>query len=451
MGDWGMTDFLKKLFGGGVEGDVEDASGLCSYSGFVREAAVKALISRPQRGTLPILLVRLNDWVPQVRVAADAAVRSLMRSEFLPDWIASMDAVLVLQRARRADHTAMLNEIARFLGRGEHLPQVVEASKAAGPHGRRYVFDLTWYAEQDEDQRAKMLEQSLSGDDVVLAARALSRVEGLASPAVRRRLYEAACVSPCAPVRCEGVRWLVEHPDEATDLVVRRICLDVSSHVRWWCLHWLRSKGGAESEVAKAMEVAGDALSSVRKRGIAMQFLADADARMALAASEPWLTSTSARLRCDALSVRLAKGSQDEKSHWLKQAYADPSPKVRRLLLAKAHRGTWAPTVVELVESVQLERTADAVRAMLSIRPLYSSWDSLQCLLAVWPLGVQVGMGAALVGALRAWPAESNACSHGPDTAQSSLLAELWSVNRTQLDASLRQTVDFHLKTFGIE
>lgn len=362
-----MDEFLKQLFGE-VYDDLEDPLGVCSDSGFVRESAVKALASRPQRGTLPVLLVRLNDWVPQVRIAAGEAVRSLMRPEFLPDWMASIDAVVALERTRRTNHTAMLNEIAGFLSRSEHLSQVIEASRSAGLHGRRYVLDLAWRAAQDESERVRLLEQALFGDDVVLATQALSRVEGLTSPAARRRLYEAACQSPCAPVRCEGVRWAVEQPDEATDLVVRRACLDVSPHVRWWCLRWLRSNGGTEREVANAVAVAGDALLPARKRSTAMQFLAEADVSSALAVSEPWLTTESARLRRDALSVRLANGSHDEKTRWLKQAYADPSPKVRRLLFAKAHRGVWAPTVDELVASVQHEQTPEAVRALLSMR-----------------------------------------------------------------------------------
>jgi hypothetical protein len=285
----------------------------------------------------------------------------------------------------------------------------------------------------------------------VLAARALSHFEALASPAQRRSLYGAACVSPFASLRYAGISWLVSHPDVATEGLVRAMFLDISSHVRWCCLRWLRANGGIEREVAKAVAVAGDALLSARKRSTAMQFLVEADHSAALAASEPWLTSNSARLRRDALTVRLANGSHDEKTRWLKQAYADPSPKVRGLMLAKAYRGVWVPTVNELVEFFQREGADEALRAFLSIRSLYSAWDSLQCLLTVWPLGKQLDMGPALVEALKAWPLENCACHHGPNTAQSSLLAALWSANRTQLDASLRQTMDFRLKVFGIE
>jgi hypothetical protein len=223
-----MDDFLKGLLGDAYDG-IADTLGVCSYSGFVREAAVKALVSRPQRGTLPLLLVRLNDWVPQVRVAANAAVRSLMQTAYLADWITAIDAVVDLEQARRADHGPMLKEISLFLSRPEHLPQVIDATRTAGLRVRRFVFDAQWLAAHDDDDRVPLLERALSGDDVLMASRAVSRFEGLTSSARRRSLYQTACASPFSAVRHEGVRWLVENPDDATAGVVRAMDLDANS------------------------------------------------------------------------------------------------------------------------------------------------------------------------------------------------------------------------------
>jgi len=446
-----MREFLKGLLEGLTESGHNDASGLCSYSGFVREAAVQALVSRPQRGTLPILLERLNDWVPQVRLVAEPAVRALMCTEFLPDWIDSIEGVVALQRARRADHTEMLHAIALYLSHPEHLQQIIESTKNAGLGVRRFVFDVRWLAAGSDQERFQLLRTAVTCDDVVLAIRALSRVADLSSSTQRRALYGTACVSPFGGLRCVGISWMVSHPDGATETLVRAMCLDVSSHVRWWCLRWLRSNGGTEREVAKAVAVAGDVLSPVRKRSTAMQFLVEADVGFALSTSEPWLTSASARLRRDALMVRLATGSHDEKTRWMQQAYADPSPTVRRLILVKAYRGIWVPSVDDLAESARGETTAETIRAFQTMRSLYSTWDGLQFLLTMLPLAAKSGAILPLVDALEAWSLENRNCSQGPNATQTTLLAALWSTHRTQLDASLRQTMDFHLKTFGIE
>lgn len=345
----------------------------------------------------------------------------------------------------------MLQAIALYLSHPEHLQPIIESTKNAGLGVRRFVFDVRWLAAGADQERFELLRTAVTGDDVVLATRAISRVADLSSSTQRCALYGAACASPFGGLRCVGISWMVSHPDGATETLVRAMCLDVSSHVRWWCLRWLRSNGGIEREVAKAVAVAGDVLSPVRKRSTAMHFLAEADIGFALSASEPWLTNASARLRRDALMVRLATGSHDEKTRWMQQAYADPSPKVRRLILVKAYRGIWVPSVDDLVESAQEEKTAETIRAFQTMRSLYSTWDGLQFLLTMLPLAAKSGASLPLAEALEVWCLENRNCSQGPNVAQAALLATLWCTHRAGLDASLRQTMDFHLKTFGIE
>lgn len=444
-----MDDFLKGLLGDAYDG-IADTLGVCSYSGFVREAAVKALVSRPQRGTLPLLLVRLNDWVPQVRVAANAAVRSLMQTAYLADWITAIDGVVDLEQARRADHGPMLKEILLFLSRPEHLPQVIDATRTAGLRVRRFVFDAQWLAAHDDDDRVPLLERALSGDDVLMASRAVSRFEGLTSPARRRSLYQTACASPFSAVRHEGVRWLVENPDDATAGAVRAMDLDANSHVRWWCLRWLRSNGGVEHVAARAAEVASDELKSTRLRRAAMQWLLEIDPSWALAVSDSWLDNRWPRLRRDALLIRLVKSDADDKAHWLQRAFSDPSPGVQKLLLDKAHRGAWVPPLPQLLQVVQRDPTLEAMLRVLSMRSLYPIWDRLECLLALWPLGKDLGKERELFAALAHWPQESNAYPHGPSAVQAARLAGLWSARRQHLDDQLQYTIDFHLKTFGV-
>ncbi|AZC49921.1 hypothetical protein [Pseudomonas chlororaphis] len=45
-------------------------------NGFVRQAAVRGLAAQPSAEALAALLERLNDWVPQVRQEAAAAVEA---------------------------------------------------------------------------------------------------------------------------------------------------------------------------------------------------------------------------------------------------------------------------------------------------------------------------------------------------------------------------------------
>ena len=68
-----------------------DLSALRSASldanGFVREDAVKRLAKVATGEELPYLLLRLNDWVPQVRDAAREAVLARITPEYAPHFV----------------------------------------------------------------------------------------------------------------------------------------------------------------------------------------------------------------------------------------------------------------------------------------------------------------------------------------------------------------------------
>lgn len=447
----GVVNFLRGLVKTGSQSVVSDPRDhLTSPNGFLREAAVKALSNQPQVGTLPALLERLNDWVPQVRCATQEAVRAQMQTAFLPDWIASLEALVRLGQARRVDHAGMLREVALFLQRSEHLPAVLAAAKASSLHVRRFVFDMQWVNAPDDEARFQLLEGALCGDDVVVVSRALLRLETLASPTQRRRLYGAACCSRFAVARYAGVRWVVENPDEATDSLVRGMGLDASASVRWWCLHWLRAHGGLGQLLGAAESVTRDERVTNRLRLVAMRWLLEADPERAVHVSTDWIDHAHPVLRYEALSIRLVRSPGDAKTQWLERAFDDPSPRVRKLLMHKAHRGYWMPSVAQLTATLLNDPTFNSIRRVLTLRSLYPAWDRLECLLVAWPMGRSQGCEAALVEALDRWRFETVACSHGPEADQAQRIVALWAAARHQLAQPLRQAIDFHLKTFGL-
>lgn len=446
-----VASFLMGLLRDGSQRVVADPRDhLTSPDGFLREAAVQALANQPKAGTLPMLLERLNDWVPQVRRVAHAAVQAQMQTAFLPDWIASLEALVRLGQARRVDHTSTLREVALFLQRPEHLPAVVAAAKTSSLRVRRYVFDMQWLTALDDDARFQLLERALCGDDVVVASRALVHLETLASPGQRRQLYQAACKARFALARYAGVRWLVDNPDEATDSLVRGLGLDPSANVRWWCLRWLRAHGGLAQLVRTAENVALDESASATARVVAMHWLREGDPEKAIQVSTDWLNHEQPVLRHEALSVRLALSQGDAKAQWLERAFDDPSSRVRKLLLHKAHRGYWRPSVAQLTAAVLNDPTPNSIRRVLAIRRLYAAWDRLECVLMAWPLGRQLGCEAELADAVSRWRLECITCSHGPDARQTQRIAALWSASRHQMAPNLQREIDFHLKTFGI-
>ncbi|PJK08956.1 hypothetical protein CO608_07940 [Lysobacteraceae bacterium NML08-0793] len=89
---------------------------LMSPDGYARERALHQLAPAQVNGpVLSAVLLRLNDWVPQVRQAAQEVLRQLSAGLGFEQLQAVLPALQALERGRRADHSESLDLIRRSL------------------------------------------------------------------------------------------------------------------------------------------------------------------------------------------------------------------------------------------------------------------------------------------------------------------------------------------------
>jgi hypothetical protein len=91
--------------------------GVLSFSpdGYKREAAVRALDGCSAEGALPFLLLRVNDWVPQVREAARHAVGARLVPDQAAGFVACLSLVERLAKAQRVAHGPLVTSIERLV------------------------------------------------------------------------------------------------------------------------------------------------------------------------------------------------------------------------------------------------------------------------------------------------------------------------------------------------
>ena len=89
--------------------------GMASFhqNGYVREGAIKRLNLITTGAELPFLMLRLNDWVSNVRDVAYEAIGSRLRPEYARHFIEHLALVSRLEEAGRADHQALIQAIKR--------------------------------------------------------------------------------------------------------------------------------------------------------------------------------------------------------------------------------------------------------------------------------------------------------------------------------------------------
>ncbi|HEX7809096.1 MAG TPA: hypothetical protein VF608_10230, partial [Thermoanaerobaculia bacterium] len=85
-------------------------------SGYVRERVVRQLAKLHDGSEVRYLLLRLNDWVPQVREVARNAVNARLRGDSVTAFTRNFALVARIIAAERVDVSGVLDRVARVLG-----------------------------------------------------------------------------------------------------------------------------------------------------------------------------------------------------------------------------------------------------------------------------------------------------------------------------------------------
>ena len=118
--------------------------GIASFhaNGYVREEAIRRLSRLNSGGEVPFLILRLNDWVANVRDAAVEAIYSRLKPEHCRAFIASFLLLSRLRHAGRTDPTEILAAINQLLLSEECRGELMEALKSDDRFIRRAAFKL---------------------------------------------------------------------------------------------------------------------------------------------------------------------------------------------------------------------------------------------------------------------------------------------------------------------
>lgn len=452
-------ELWRRLLGGRVgEGAQELPSGVdawlervTSCNGFERQEAVEMLGRFRDARALPALLARVNDWVPQVRHAALRAVRSMLDDAFNQAWGASLEAVVALARARRADHAVLLEEVAAFLSKPTLLGALRGQVASAAPTVRRYVAELEWRAADSDAQRFHLLQTALSQQDVVLARAALVRVRSMGHSQQRRTLAGVACCSKFSPVRAAGLRMLLDDPDTGTPSLVRHLCLDESPTVRG--LAWAAAQGCGEAPAAveEARRRFASESTTARWKAAILLFLCTAKPDEGMQKCRESVSAAAAPLRKAALQTLIARSTEDEQQQWLLTALADESPKVQRLAVQAVRRGAMVPDPALVLELAFKHGDAGALARAFSLLRSAGVWKRLLVLLDALVASLPEASMRECLAAIDVWEKDARNSFVTPSDAEARRLDAVWQQASVKLPAPLRKQVDYHLTTYKIK
>ena len=378
-----------------------------SRDGHVREAAVRALGASVHGPALPLLLERANDWVPEVRQAA--------------------------------------REIAAFLLSPDHVVALKAAGTGMTREATRFLFALELGHATDEEARFRLLRNAATSADVVIAATAIAGSESLQMPSHRIALAGAACRSPFASIRADGLRAALRTGDASTASLVRALCADNSASVRAVALAALGDDRGRVLEEARRALHDG---RSATQRAVALDVVCALDSDAVVALCEDALTDPAAAIRCIAFARLFARARDDDRDALVVAALADASSRLRDLSVAQVRKGAFAPPpdVLRAIVTARVEALGHAIR----IAGHASPWARLSFLLDASTTAADGSQPRRLLVAnLERVDRDLERAFVQPSAEQERTLAQAWRQARDRLPVPLQRRLALHLKASG--
>jgi HEAT repeat protein len=367
-------------------------------SGFVREQALRALRGRDQRLACAAILIRIEDWVPEVASTAALLLKDIAVTSAARYCFELLDLIVALRpRQRFAPHWSGILEPALLQPKWRDAR--LEQLRSRVDDVRHLAHQLIWRA--NEHFALDTPRMAIGDSSRLVALWGLSRISDFADAALRQSMLHEGLRSRLASVRSDALRRYCRAGYNNLHEVLEAAIFDPGHAVRGVAAYQL-NEIFKESALVR-WRAAFDRGNQGEAMVMALSEFGDAHDEARLRAH---LTSHRGRVRALALRGLLRIGATDS-SELLAVALRDSSSRVVDVALGGYTRGTDALTVTTLNEAIAGATTPGMRARLIGASRLLSKWDRLQFLAAHFAVSHETDREALKVAMTR-WIVTAN-------------------------------------------
>ena len=220
--------------------------GILSFhpSGYVREAAIGRLAAITTGNELPYLLIRLNDWVPAVRVVARKAVQARMQPGYARYFAENIYLIDRLNNWGRIDHTQFLKWIVEYLRTPSWYEDVKAELQSSDAKSRRLIYRLL--ANPSNDHIVSLLQQALLDSDPTVRLWTLREARKHLAGDTLKTILDVAIDDRSSAVRTVAAHAYVEQSNIDIAHLLWRLALDPAASLRAIGRYYLAKSGNCD-------------------------------------------------------------------------------------------------------------------------------------------------------------------------------------------------------------
>lgn len=412
------------------------------WNGHEREKAVERLGEIGSVSSIPVLLKRANDWVPQVRESAKKALLTLCTSQNVDAFVLHLPRLFHLQTCSRADHRALTDQIIAYLIRAKNSKAIINNISNRDQTIARLCLMLSIKNKLANNET--LIDLGFNHQDVIVRSMAFELFKP-SLKSISKQLIEKAKEDTFMPIRREMLRmtWQASNEIDSTKVFL----FDKHASVRALATRLLSDAGYLNEVQALYTE---DLSSTAKSNNIKCSIWAIGHLTLTQFENHVrlHLNSTYSLIRNQAL-LTLVKLKVSDVDTIVKEGLYDQSPSVRKQSVRLHEILEMAYTADELLELQKNATHAGAKRSCFNVSRLSSRWERL-----IFFLSLLVSKRVYLVDSevindsISAWSVDSNRVAGSPSTRQILKLKGL--IERKPSIINVNHSMPFLLKTFGV-
>ena len=352
--------------------------GTLDSNGWRREKALLELNKGSDAGALPFVLLRLNDWVPNVRAAAERWLASRLKS-FAPEQLVTCLPIFaaLTERAQGLASQYVQASLDR-MATEQAAPALINALLSANSRTRRLAFSLLSKSGALRDSQIQ--NRLLDGSDPMLALLLLKHLHP-SNAELPDELVTRAMGSKSSMVRRFAMYRMSDAQVERFNSAVQTALFDPAEGLREFAQYYFKKRLSSEELQSRYVRAMRDPASS--NRTIAAAILGFRETGGVLSEEEclRWFEHRSVRIRAAALRVFAACHFDDALPRVREALMTPKSPTMGKTALAILRQHPNAVPMREISALLASERpTAIRMRAFTLLGD-FGKWQRLPMLL----------------------------------------------------------------------
>jgi hypothetical protein len=199
-------------------------------NGIIREEAVKRLDLIENGGEIPYILLRMNDWVSQVRDTAHSAIKKRVTPKNAQHFLANIYLVGALSRVQRHDHSHFIESIHSLLTKRESRDTIKKALLSDDAFTRRECYKIA--LNSGEPFLYDVVNQGIKDSDVIIRYWTINALKSISDLKLLKKHLTNLENDPFMPNRREVLNiYLKKFPDIA-DIKLQNALFDHHPSIR---------------------------------------------------------------------------------------------------------------------------------------------------------------------------------------------------------------------------